>query len=42
MIARPDPICERYGYRLREIADHVGVHYATVSRQLKKMEARNV
>jgi len=33
---------QRYGYRLREIADHVGVHYATVSRQLKKMEARNV
>jgi putative transposase len=33
---------QRYGYRLREIADHVGVHYATVSRQLKKMEERNV
>lgn len=32
----------RYGYRLREIADHVGVHYATVSRQLKREEAKNV
>ncbi|MGH7256385.1 MAG: REP-associated tyrosine transposase [Nitrospirales bacterium] len=28
----------RYGYRLREIADHLGVHYATVSRQLKRTE----
>jgi len=27
-----------YGYRLREIADHFGVHYATVSRKLKKAE----
>jgi len=33
---------QRYGYRLREIADHVGVHYATVSRQLKQVEAKNV
>lgn len=27
-----------YGYRLREIADHLGVHYATVSRHLRKAE----
>jgi putative transposase len=33
---------QRYGYRLREIADHVGVHYATVSRQLKKTESSHV
>lgn len=27
-----------YGYRLREIADHLGVHYATVSRRLRRLE----
>lgn len=32
----------RYGYRLREIADYLGVHYATVSRRLKRMEPRHV
>lgn len=32
-----------YGYRLREIADHLEVHYATVSRRLRKVEnARDV
>jgi AraC-like DNA-binding protein len=30
----------RYGYRMIEIADHLGVHYATVSRQLKRIEGR--
>lgn len=29
-----------YGYRLREIADHLGVHYATVSRRLKRLEGQ--
>lgn len=29
-----------YGYRLREIADHLGVHYATVSRRLKRLEGK--
>jgi len=28
----------QYGYRLWEIADHLGVHYATVSRRLKAAE----
>ena len=28
----------QYGYRMREIAEHLGVHYATVSRRLKKFE----
>jgi putative transposase len=28
----------QYGYRLREIAAHLGVHYATVSRRLRKVE----
>ena len=28
----------RHGYRLTEIADHLGVHYATVSRRLKQAE----
>lgn len=28
-----------YGYRMREIADYLGVHYATVSRRLKQLEA---
>ncbi|THJ12980.1 MAG: addiction module toxin RelE [Nitrospira sp. CG24C] len=32
----------QYGYRLAEIADHLGVHYATVSRRLKQAEAVNV
>jgi putative transposase len=27
-----------HGYRLQEIAAHLGVHYATVSRKLKKLE----
>ncbi|MFQ5846360.1 MAG: transposase [Candidatus Methylomirabilales bacterium] len=27
-----------YGYRLREIAEHLGVHYATVSRKLRVQE----
>ena len=29
----------RHGYRLREIAEHVGIHYATVSRHLKRLES---
>lgn len=32
----------RYGYRLREIAEHLGVHYATVSRRLKRAEQGDV
>jgi REP element-mobilizing transposase RayT len=28
----------QYGYRLHEIAEHLGVHYATVSRRLKQAE----
>ena len=31
---------KEHGYRLREIAVHLGVHYATVSRRLKRMEER--
>jgi putative transposase len=31
---------KEYGYRLHEIAAHLGVHYATVSRHLKRMEER--
>ena len=31
-----------YGYRLAEIADHLGVHAATVSRRLKQAEQANV
>jgi REP element-mobilizing transposase RayT len=30
-----------HGYRLKEIAEHLGVHYATVSRRLKRMEGRS-
>ena len=29
-----------HGYRLQEIAAYLGVHYATVSRKLKKVERR--
>jgi putative transposase len=32
----------QYGYRLAEIADHLGVHAATVSRRLKQAEQANV
>lgn len=32
----------RYGYRLWEIAQHCGVHYATVSRHLRQAEGRDV
>ncbi len=32
----------QYGYRLAEIADHLKVHYATVSRRLKQAEAAPV
>jgi hypothetical protein len=28
----------QYGYRLAEIAAHLGVHYSTVSRHLKQLE----
>ena len=37
--ARAIPLAYReYGYRLREIAEYLGVHYATVSRRLRKAE----
>lgn len=29
--------CE-HGYTQREIAEHLGVHYATISRRIKKLE----
>ena len=32
----------QHGYRLAEIADHLGVHYATVSRRLKQAEQDDV
>jgi REP-associated tyrosine transposase len=32
----------RYGYRMQEIARQVGVHYATVSRHLKRLESETV
>ena len=38
---RDDAVFEdhiRYGYTLREIADHLRVHYATVSRAVKRAE----
>ena len=37
---REKAIAEAYehGYRLNEIAAHLGVHYATVSRRLKRFE----
>lgn len=31
-----------FGYRLKEIAEFLGVHYATVSRRLKELETENV
>lgn len=32
----------QYGYRLAEIADHLGVHAATVSRRLKRAEEEDL
>jgi len=29
-----------YGYTMKEIADHFGLHYATISRAIKRMEGR--
>lgn len=28
----------QYGYTLKKIAEYIGVHYTTVSRQLKKLK----
>jgi putative transposase len=39
----PDPVAiayRTYGYTLREIAAHLGCHYATVSRRLRRSELR--
>ncbi len=30
----------RYGYTMKEIAEHLGVHYATVSRAIRRVERR--
>jgi len=32
----------RYGYRMANIAEHLKVHYSTVSRWLKRAEKNNV
>jgi len=31
----------QYGYTLKEIAEYIGVHYATVSRAIKKIEGED-
>jgi len=31
-----------YGYTLREIAEHLGCHYSTVSRRLHRQETANL
>lgn len=39
---RPEPVADAYrehGYTLREIAEHLGCHYSTVSRRLRREEA---
>jgi putative transposase len=38
---RAMPEAYNHGYRLNEIARHLGVHYATVSRRLKQIEQMN-
>ena len=32
----------RYGYRMNQIAEHLGVHYSTVSRRLRHAEKDDV
>jgi len=32
----------RYGYTLKEIAEHIGVHYTTVSRAINMIEGEKV
>ncbi len=34
--------CRRYGYRMAEIAEHLDVHYSTVSRHLRRAEIGNM
>ena len=31
----------QYGYTLKEIAEYIGLHYTTVSRAIKKVEAKD-
>jgi len=40
-MAHPHGVSQ-YGYRLAEIADHLGGHAATVSRRLQQAELTNV
>ena len=28
----------RYGYTMKDIPDHLGIHYATISRAIKRVE----
>jgi hypothetical protein len=32
----------RYGYTMKEIAEHLGVHYAPISRAIKRLEGDKV
>ena len=32
----------RYGYTLKEMAQHLGVHYATISRAIKRVEENSM
>jgi len=31
----------KFGYTLKDIAKHLGVHYATISRAIKRIEKKN-
>ncbi|MBN1288805.1 MAG: helix-turn-helix domain-containing protein [Actinobacteria bacterium] len=32
------PLLSHHGYKLKEVADHLGIHYSTISKILKRYQ----